>query len=226
MEKPPAAQCNLRRDRATRPMRSSWLRWKHPQLQCTENQTVQKNLIAQTRRRKPRWMRKPHLLRSNGSCFVSQLENSVAHCEMIDAAQEVSGGQKVIPNVQSAAVCAQACGLQHKTPLSLSCIFGPFASSIIFLFVSVCWWDGRSITKLPLIRTFATVTISLCVSVNWPQYHDIVICGALSRWSSPLGNVRGAFLAKGPDSSVGGVPVGYCPMKSTWKRKRYKSRFR
>ena len=85
----------------------------------------------------------------------------------------------------------------------------------IFLFVSVCWWDGRSITKLPLlvqvIRTFATVTISLCVSVNWPQYHDIVICGALSRWSSHLGNVRGAFLAKGPDSSVGGVPVGYCP---------------
>ena len=23
--------------------------------------------------------------------------------------------------------------------------------------------------------------------------------------------VRGAFSAKGPDSSVGGVPVGYCP---------------
>ena len=23
--------------------------------------------------------------------------------------------------------------------------------------------------------------------------------------------MRGAFLAKGPDSSVGGVPVGYCP---------------
>ena len=23
--------------------------------------------------------------------------------------------------------------------------------------------------------------------------------------------MRGAFLAKGPDSSIGGVPVGYCP---------------
>ena len=23
--------------------------------------------------------------------------------------------------------------------------------------------------------------------------------------------VRGVFLAKGPDSSVGGAPVGYCP---------------
>ena len=38
------------------------------------------------------------------------------------------------------AVWAQACGLEHKTPLPLSCILGSFVSAAVFLFVLVCWW--------------------------------------------------------------------------------------
>ena len=59
------------------------------------------------------------------------------------------------------AVWAQACGLEHKAPMSLSCIFGPFASTIFFC---LCWCvGGSSVTILPLLvqmlRTVATVTI-------------------------------------------------------------------
>ena len=68
----------------------------------------------------------------------------------------------------------------------------------IFLFVSVCWCDCGSITILPLLvpilRTFATVTILVCVLVNWPHCHDRdIMAGSTSLPTSwILGCYRGA----------------------------------
>ena len=39
------------------------------------------------------------------------------------------------------AAWAQACGLEHETPLSSSCILGSCVSAAVFLFVFVCWWE-------------------------------------------------------------------------------------
>ena len=49
---------------------------------------------------------------------------------------------------------------------------------------------------------------------------------ALRHARSVASCVRGVLLAKGPDFSFGGVPVGLASMTSTWKKKGYKSRFR
>ena len=68
------------------------------------------------------------------------------------------------------AVWAQACGLEHKNTFVIIVHLWTTCIRDIYLFVSVCCWDGRSITILQLLvqilRTFATVTILVCVLVN------------------------------------------------------------
>ena len=75
-------------------LKSSWHHWEIAWPLHTENRTWLKNLIAQTRLRKLKWMRKSQrqLLRAHNLGPSQQLENSVVLCEMAAADGVLSNG--------------------------------------------------------------------------------------------------------------------------------------
>ena len=75
------------------------------------------------------------------------------------------------------AVWAQACGLERKQVLSLSCILGSFGVLDRFLLLLVSWWeqyhDTATLgTDYPDLRN--RDSFCSCVLVNILQYHDTV----------------------------------------------------